>query len=292
MSLEFVRHKKVSLRKHPTFNEKWLHDRIADDPTILGLGDIRLLDRERLVQGGGRLDLLLLDDDNNRRYEVEIQLGPTDPSHIVRAIEYWDVERRRYPGYEHVAVLVAEDITTRFLNVMSLMAGSIPMVAVQLDALQVENSLLLNFTTVLDQSELRVDDTDDDGGGGQVDRKYWEAKAGKELMRVCDAALEMINEFASTPQEFNYLKGHIGLQSNGVVNNFVWFAPKPMKKFTHIFFRNSNAGEWQAKFEEAGVLAVSKRSRRFRISLKANEFSEHKELIHQAIEETVKEYEG
>ena len=109
MSLSFVKHEKVSLHKHPTFNEKWLHDRIVDDPTILGLGDIRLLDRERVLQGGGRLDLLFLDDDNNRRYEVEIQLGATDPSHIIRSIEYWDLERRRYPAYEHVAVLVAED---------------------------------------------------------------------------------------------------------------------------------------------------------------------------------------
>ena len=27
-------------------------------------------------------------------------------SHIIRTIEYWDIERRRYPAYEHVAVLV------------------------------------------------------------------------------------------------------------------------------------------------------------------------------------------
>ena len=31
-------------------------------------------------------------------------------------IEYWDIERRRYPQYEHSAVLIAEDVTTRFLH--------------------------------------------------------------------------------------------------------------------------------------------------------------------------------
>ena len=30
-----------------------------------------------------------------------------DESHIIRTIEYWDIERRRYPQYEHVAVIVA-----------------------------------------------------------------------------------------------------------------------------------------------------------------------------------------
>ena len=42
-----------------------------------------------------------------RRYEVEVQLGPTDEAHIIRTIEYWDIERNRYPQYEHCAVLIA-----------------------------------------------------------------------------------------------------------------------------------------------------------------------------------------
>ena len=87
---------------------------------------MRVLVREKSVPGGGRLDLLLLDDEEDRRYEVEIQLGPTDPSHIIRTIEYWDVERRRYPAYEHIAVIVAENITTRFLNVMARIVGQYP----------------------------------------------------------------------------------------------------------------------------------------------------------------------
>ncbi len=42
-------------------------------------------------------------------YEVEIQLDQTDPSHIIRTIEYWDIEKRRNPNYEHQAVIVAEE---------------------------------------------------------------------------------------------------------------------------------------------------------------------------------------
>jgi hypothetical protein len=73
----------------------------------------RLLFRDTYT---GRLDLLLQDVDTNRRYEVEIQLGKTDESHIIRTIEYWDIERKRYPQYDHCAVIIAEDITSRFLT--------------------------------------------------------------------------------------------------------------------------------------------------------------------------------
>lgn len=295
MSLTYVAHKKISLRKHSEFNEAWLHDRIAESPSILDLGDVRMLDRERTVTSGGRLDLLLLDEENNCRYEVEVMLGATDPSHIIRTVEYWDIERRRYPGYEHVAVLIAEDITTRFLNVMSLFAGSIPLIAIQLDALQVGDQILLNFVKVLDQTDLRIDDEDEDnggGGGGERDREYWDQKAGKSLMSVCDEVLSMVNEAARSQQEFNYLQHYFGLRSNGVVKNFVTFSPKPTKKFVHIRFRNAEAGKWKDRFEEVGVPVRTHRKRVFWVSMTQNHFKEHRDLIRQAIEETVKEFDA
>ena len=94
--------------------------RIAEDPTMLGLGNLVLKDKERIQPRAGRLDLLLQDQDpeTSHRYEVEVQLGSSDESHIIRAIEYWDIERKRYPQYKHSAVLIAEDITSRFLNIV------------------------------------------------------------------------------------------------------------------------------------------------------------------------------
>jgi hypothetical protein len=292
MATVYAKHEKISLRMHPIFNEKWLHDRIAEDPTILGLGDVRVLDRERAIQGGGRLDLLLFDEDNSRRYEVEIQFGPTDPNHIIRCIEYWDLERRRYPGYEHVAVLIAENITTRFLNVISLLTGSIPIVAIQLDALSFQNHLLLHITQVLDQTELRIDDTEDDEGGGQADRIYWDNKAGATLMKVCDEVLQLIPQSSTAPQELNYLRGYIGLRANGVVNNFINFAPKPMKRIVHVRFRNSNAAQWKDRFDQVGIPAVAKRKGHLQISVTPEEFNEQKLLIGELVSETVKEFEA
>jgi hypothetical protein len=56
---QFVNHQKISLRNHPTLSEKWLQDIIAADPSILGLGDLELIDSERIQEPAGRLDLLL-----------------------------------------------------------------------------------------------------------------------------------------------------------------------------------------------------------------------------------------
>src|SRR5437763_17133603 len=116
----YTKPERFLLKTHPEYNEKWIQDRIAEDPEILGLGELVFRDKERIQSRAGRLDLLLQDPDTKRRYEVELQLGATDEAHIIRTIEYWDIERKRYPQYDHCAVIVAEDITSRFLNVISL----------------------------------------------------------------------------------------------------------------------------------------------------------------------------
>jgi hypothetical protein len=143
---------------------------IAADPAILGIGDLVLRDKERIQPRAGRLDLLLQDVEAKRRYEVEIQLGPTDEAHIIRTIEYWDIERKRYPRYVHCAVLIAEDITSRFLNVVALFNGTIPLIAMQTQALKVGDHLTLIFTKVMDELSRGLVDEDEDPEAAPTDR--------------------------------------------------------------------------------------------------------------------------
>jgi hypothetical protein len=131
MNDRYIKPERLWLQEHPNLTERWVQGLIAADPSILGLGDLVLRDRERRQPQAGRLDLLLQEADTQKRYEVELQLGSTDETHIIRTIEYWDVERKRYPQYDHCAVLIAEDITSRFLNVVSIFNGAIPLVAVR-----------------------------------------------------------------------------------------------------------------------------------------------------------------
>jgi hypothetical protein len=101
--MEYKKSQPVKLRAIGK-DERWLQDRINDDPSILGLGDLAVFRREKTQASGGRIDFVLYDpEDDTTRYETEIMLGTLNESHIIRTIEYWDVERTRYPSYDHRA---------------------------------------------------------------------------------------------------------------------------------------------------------------------------------------------
>src|SRR5688572_15583345 len=167
----------VSLKGSPAHTEKWVQDQVVADPSILGLGDLELKDKERRQAGAGRLDLLLQDPETLKRYEVEIQLGPTDESHIIRTLEYWDIERKRYPQYEHAAVIVAEEITARFLNVIQLFNGAIPLIALKMTAYRVGDQHALTFVKVLDELTYGFVD-EDEPTAEPTDRGFWESRRG------------------------------------------------------------------------------------------------------------------
>ena len=192
--VNLIKPEKISLLNHPALNEKWVQEVIARDPSILGLGDLILKDKERIQPKAGRLDLLLQDPDTNRRYEVEIQLGKVDESHIIRTIEYWDIERKRYPQYDHCAVIIAEDITSRFLNIISIFNGFIPLIAIQINAYKVKDDYFLLSTTVLDEVTLGF--LEEEETREVTDRNYWETVRGtKKTVAIADELLNMISEF-------------------------------------------------------------------------------------------------
>ena len=69
-NLKYVKGEILSLTDHPEFSEAWVRERIQEIPTILGLGDVEVKDVERLQPKAGRLDLLLVDSEIDRRYEL------------------------------------------------------------------------------------------------------------------------------------------------------------------------------------------------------------------------------
>ncbi|ABQ30015.1 hypothetical protein Acry_0796 [Acidiphilium cryptum JF-5] len=225
MTNKYIKPSRVLLKNHPELSEKWVQKLIADDPSILGLGDLVLRDIERIQPRAGRLDLLLQDPDTQRRYEVEIQLGPTDGAHIIRTIEYWDIEKKRYPQYDHCAVLVAEDITSRFLNVISLFNGTMPLIAIQMQALKVGENLTLVFTKVVDELSRGLVDEDEDAEAAPTDRAYWEKRATKATVALVDQMQEILRGFDPS-LNLKYNKFYIGLEKDGQPYNFVTFRPK------------------------------------------------------------------
>ena len=86
MTYEYTTTQSVRLRDAGK-DEKWLQELIAKDPSILGLGDVDLVGKERNQPTGGRIDLILADrtSDEPIRYEVEIMLGSVDEKRSPRS---------------------------------------------------------------------------------------------------------------------------------------------------------------------------------------------------------------
>ena len=278
MGHNYLKPERLSLKGHPHLNEKWVQDLIAEDPSILGLGDLVLRDKERRQPRAGRLDLLLLDSDSQRRYEVEIQLGSTDESHIIRTIEYWDIEKKRYPQYDHCAVLVAEDVTSRFLNVLSLFNGTMPFIAIQMQALQVGENMTLVFTKVMDEFSRGPVDEDEDAEAIPTDRAYWEKRATKRTVALADQLLDLLHKFDPT-LTLKYNKFYIGLAKDGQPYNFVSFNPKKDRITFRI--RLPQTDEFDRKIDEAGLdtLEYNKNWRHYRLRLKEEDIKSKSEIL-------------
>ena len=259
---KYVKPQKLALKSHSQFNERWVQEKIAEDPSMLGIGELILKDKERNQPGAGRLDLLFQDPDSNLRYEVEIQLGKTDESHIFRTIEYWDLERKRYPQYDHVAVLIAEDITSRFLNIISLLNGFIPLVAIQLNAIQIGDQVALLFTIVLDHRLGLAPEEEEEQE--VTDRAYWEKRSSKATVVMADAILRLLKTF-DQELDLKYNKFYISVSKHNKPFNFVIFRPK--KTSLRVEPKLKKAEEIEIMLDSAGldILEYDTRNQRYRI---------------------------
>jgi hypothetical protein len=286
---KYVKHQKLLLKTHSEFNEKWVQEKIAEDPSILGIGELILKDKERNQPGAGRLDLLFQDPDSNLRFEVEIQLGKTDESHIFRTIEYWDLERKRYPQYDHVAVLIAEDITSRFLNIISLLNGFIPLIAIQLNAIQIGDQITLVFTVVLDHRLGLAPEEEDEQE--VTDRSYWEKRSSKTTLDMADEILQLLKTL-DPELALKYNKFYISLSKDNKPFNFVILRPK--KTSLGVEPKLKKAEEIEIMIDSAGLdmLEYDTRNQRYRIRFTKDEIQKHQRLLKEILARAYRDFAG
>lgn len=280
--MKYVPSRVISLKKSLDHNEKSLQEAIANNPEILGLGEITLRDTERRQLNGGRLDLLFDDETTKVRYTVELQLGPTDETHIIRTIEYWDNERSRNPHIDHIAVIVAEDITTRFLNVISLFNKSIPLIAIQLSAIEVGEVVTINCVKVLDLST-SMGWEEDNTAAVATDRAYWLKKAAPQTVGLADNILSLVHDVLGNQNlALNYNKHYIGLASGGVANNFI--SMKPRKHNVLLQIKLSRTDEVSELIEQSlELISYDNRWGLYQVRVTANDIAENQDLLRDLI---------
>ena len=268
------------------YDEFWLQDQIVDNPSCLQLGELELIYRERQQASGGRLDILLKDPEDDSMYEVEVMLGETNETHIIRTIKYWDHEKRKWPQREHFAVLVAETITRRFFNVIQLLSHAIPIIAIQVNVVEADGKKILHFSKVLDTYE---EPEDLGGGGGQeYNEDFWKEKSAWTL----DAAKAILGATRSAfgNATFNFVKNYIGIEVNG--SNYMWLPKRSgVRSLVCCWFTEPHLPDAIALLEESDI-AYTKKGPTLRISIdkaaiasKADTMAKIAELVKKSWEE-------
>ena len=255
----------------------------------MGLGDLDFRDTEKVLIGGGRLDTILYDPEYKKRYEVEIQLGKTDESHIIRTIEYWDIERKKNPQYEHCAVIIAEDITSRFLNVISLFNGFIPLIAIQVKAVKIDNTISLFFTKVLDEN--KFDLLEEDSGAEPTDKDYWEKKATKESLKLTEKTMLSLGEITSD-YSLKFNKHYIGLAKNNIANNFISFVPRKTSVLLHIKLEKTDEIDQIIAESDLDGLAYDRIWNQYRLRIKESDLDTNINVIKDLVSKAKAAYLG
>lgn len=276
--MQYVKLTELSASEVP-LRESDIQKILVDDPELLGLGDLYVQDIERRQPKAGRLDMLLIDPESSTRYEVELQLGSTDETHIIRTIEYWDNERRRYPQHEHVAVIVAENITSRFFNVINLFNGFIPLVAIKMTVAQTTpGEYALVFTKVLDHATLG---TPEDDNTQTVNREFWARKSSQNIMDTVETFGQLIRDQDPT-SELSYTTAYVGIKQKGFPNNYLHMYPR--KTFLNVFFRVPEHEETEDLILTSGIRVADqlryRNQQAYRVILdKPSSVREHQELL-------------
>ena len=279
MDYTYVKTKPISLRDARK-DETWLQRKIEEDPSILGLGNLVHVQSQRMQHTGGRIDLLLEDSKEDIRYEVEIMLGPVDESHIIRTIEYWDLEHRgdRDRRHDHKAVIVAEEFNQRFFNVITLLNKVVPMIAVKLSTFCVKSQLCLNFVKVLDITEEHSNEQNE-----PTTRKDWEDSSNEVSMQIMDKMIALMPR-AGGNVRVKYNQSHVAIGSAGGTN-FCWFHPRRSPRI-HLSIwvgEEKERDTYLKKLAAKGIDVGPDQTEAIRISLTMELLEKNKKLIKQVL---------
>ena len=254
-------------------DEYWLQDIIYKKPKILGLGDLVAVNKEKKQSSGGILDILLKEPTDKLMYEVEVMLGETDPSHIIRSIGYWDNEKRKYPQRQHFCVLIAESFDRRYFNVIQLMSLNIPMIAIQANLLEVNGERILNFSKIIDIYEEPAEDEEVVNESTWNNDSPWTNSNAKELYNFLADKHDRIN--------LRYNRSYISIIIDGR-NAYSFY--KRVKPTSALFFSvkdDEKVEEIRKKMEEKNIGYTYNRYKEFMLNVDLKSLKKNLELLNE-----------
>ena len=168
------------------------------------------------------------------------------------------------------------------------MNRSIPIIAIQLNAAEIEGKITLQFTKVLDIYE---PPEDEEGIGiDSVDRSYWENKSNSKSIKILDELIGMAKEDYENVR-ITYNKYHVAIGT--VVRNFMWLHPRKTNSHIHMEIKiGKESFEWATDFLENKGLSFNPRSAEGNISLSLHDqvYNKNKETIKEIIRKAISLY--
>ncbi len=174
------------------YDEIWLQNWLAEDPSRLGPGDVRVLAQELTQTSGGSLDILAADGDTY--YSIEVQLGEVDASHGFRVLDYWARNRERYPGKTHVAVLMAESAGGRYSAALRAIAEYLPLAVIELRVWQGQSEAVLVPEVVAANASLDIGGTPAAAAAGGRTEADWQEECTEEAWEFQRAFVKWARE--------------------------------------------------------------------------------------------------
>jgi hypothetical protein len=194
------------------YDERWLQDWLAADPSRLGLGDVTIIDQEQAQTSGGLLDLLAVDHGSDTYYSIEVQLGEIDGSHSFRVFDYWARNRSRVPGKTHVAVLMAESAGGRFRAALEALAETVPLIVIELRCWQGHGEALLIPEVVVANESLDLSDTPAAASAEERTESDWRHEASDEAWAFKDEFVSWVTDNLGEVRVDYKPKSYVGIR--------------------------------------------------------------------------------
>ena len=158
----------------------------------------------------------------------------------------------------------------------------IPLMAIQMNAVRLGDTVSLVFTTVLDQLRLGLVDEDEEVHEA-TDRTYWEGRGTRATLAIADELLEIVRSLDAR-LDLKYNKFYIGLAKEGQPNNFVVF--RPQKNAIRIEPRLQKTDAIEQRVEAAGldVMDYDNKWGRYRIRLGKGDVKRHADVLRELFE--------
>ena len=190
------------------------------------------------------------------------------------SLGYWDLEHRgdRESRFEHKAVIVAEDFSQRFFNVITLLNKVVPMIAVKLSAFRVNTQLCLNFVRVLDITEENSSEQNE-----PTTRKDWEDCSSEDSMQILDNLVSLMPSSAGKVR-VKYNQSHVAVGS-ARGTNFCWINPRRGSRLRLSVWVGEERDVFMKKLAAKGVEVRADQEEGIRIFLTLDSFEKNKNLI-------------